>query len=561
MPIRILPPGVATRIAAGEVITRPADVVKELVENALDAGARRVEVELQRGGIDLIAVNDDGCGIPATEVALAFERHATSKLQVAEDLDHITSLGFRGEALPSVAAVAHTTLTTRASGEALGTAIALVGGKVKGQEQRAWAGGTAVAVRHLFFNAPARLRFLRSPAAEAGQVARLVAQFALAHPDVAFALRQDGRVTLETSGRGDRREIVARLYGTEVARAMLDLSFQGDGVTVAGLASPPTLGRATRSHQFLFVNGRAVRSRSLQHAVETAYRSVLPGGQHPIVVLALGLPTEEVDVNVHPQKLEVRFRRERLVFARLLEALQGRLTGGAGAVKVIATAEASDARPLPDDEAAQARLGWGEAPTPAAEAVGMPSTALPPLRVLGQIATVFIVCEGPQGLYLVDQHRAHERVLFERLLSQPDAARQALLEPELIELSPAQLETLPTVQSELGRFGFEIEPFGPQSVLVRSVPGILASGRAGPALGEVLEMAVSDGDLPRWRERAGATLACQGAIKRGQVLSREEMRALVEQLETARLPQTCPHGAPVILHLSQHQLERHFLRR
>lgn len=558
MPIRILPPSVATRIAAGEVIARPADVVKELVENALDAAARRIEIELSRGGLDLIAVRDDGCGIAAGEVALAFERHATSKLLTADDLEHITSLGFRGEALPSIAAVSHTTLMTRATGEAVGAAITLVGGRIERVEERAWPGGTAVVVRHLFFNAPARLRFLHNPAAEGSQVARLVHLFALAYPDVAFTLRQDGQVAFESPGDGDLRAIVAQLYGPEVARALLDVASSGDGVDIAGVASPPTLSRTTRSHQFLFVNGRAIRSRSLQHALERAYRTVLPGGQHPIAVLALRVPPGEVDVNVHPQKWEVRFRRERLVFARLLEALHQALASAAPAVRSIGLGGTEEEPPADEGLAAQATFGWRQAPAVARAAA---PNGLPPLRVLGQTGSVFIVCEGPAGLYLVDQHRAHERVLFERLMAQAGGARQALLEPEVVELSPAQVDALPAVLAELERVGFELETFGPQTVLVRAVPSLLAGGRIGPALAEVLELAVGAGDLAQWRERACAVLSCRRAVKRGQPLSREEMRELVLQLETTTLPQTCPHGAPVILHLSQDRLERHFLRR
>ncbi|MBI4506232.1 MAG: DNA mismatch repair endonuclease MutL [Chloroflexi bacterium] len=558
MSIRILPPSVATRIAAGEVVTRPADVVKELVENALDAGAQRIEVELARGGLDLLAVRDDGCGIPAAEVALAFERHATSKLRLAEDLDRIASLGFRGEALPSIAAVSHTTLTTRATGKAVGTVIALAGGRVEHVEERAWPGGTAVVVRHLFFNAPARLRFLHSASAEGSQAARLVHLFALAYPEVAFTLRQDGQVTFESGGSGDLRAVLAQLYGPEVARALRDVALAGDSVAIAGLASPPTLARATRSHQFLFVNGRAVRSRALQHAIERAYRTVLPGGQHPIAVLALRVPPDEVDVNVHPQKWEVRFRRERLVFARVLDALHQALAEAAPAVKSLGPPEhetATDGAPV-----AQAVFPWRVAPAPP-EAEDEARDGLPPLRVLGQTGALFIVCEGPQGLYLVDQHRAHERVLFERLMAEAQGAGQALLEPEVVDLSPTQVDALPAVLAELARVGFRVETFGPQAVLVRTVPSLLAGGRVGPALAEALDLAVGADDVERWRERAYAALSCRSAVKRGQVLSREEMRELVLQLEATALPQTCPHGAPAILHLSQNQLERHFLRR
>jgi DNA mismatch repair protein MutL len=560
MPIRILPPAVATRIAAGEVITRPADVVKELIENALDAGARRIDVELERGGLDAIVVHDDGGGIPAGEVALAFERHATSKLQATDDLDRIGTLGFRGEALPSIAAVSHTTLTTRATGERVGTVIALVGGRVESVRERAWPGGTAVVVRHLFFNAPARARFLHSAAAEASQVTRLVHLFALAYPNVAFTLRQDEQTTFASAGDGDLRAVVAQLYGLQVARELRDVAFVDDGLRITGLASPPTFSRTTRSHQFLFVNGRAIRSRSLQHAIERAYRTVLSGGQHPVVVLAIEVPPDEVDVNVHPQKWEVRFRRERLVFARLLDALQGALTAATPAVKEIVVRPSSD-EPWPPDDAGQTAFVWHTAAHTMPPPVPSQRDGLPPLRVLGQVGAVFIICEGPQGVYLVDQHRAHERVLFDRLIQTPDGARQALLEPEIVELSPAQVEALPAVQEELSRLGFELEPFGPQAVLVRAVPGVLAATRLGSALAEVLELAIGAGDLTQWRERACAALSCRSAIKRGQILSREEMRELVVQLEATALPHTCPHGAPAILHLSQHQLERHFLRR
>jgi DNA mismatch repair protein MutL len=578
LPIQRLPPDLVAKIAAGEVIERPASVVKELIENALDAGATQVGVEATQGGLGIIRVSDNGCGIPREELPLAFERHATSKLLSESDLARVASLGFRGEALPSIAAVADIEVVSRPAEASAGAYVNLRNAAVVASGPRGAPLGTTVTARGLFRRQPARLKFLRSAASEAGQIAAVVSHYALAYAEVAFTLRLDGRLSLQTPGSGERRETVAAVYGVPVASAMLPLpNSEGDEyANVSGLVSPPGLTRANRTYISLFINRRWVRSRTLTFAVEEAYRGLLMTGRFPIAVLEIALPPEEVDVNVHPTKAEVRLRREREVFTILQRRVRRALIDQAPApqARVAAWTAPPGAAPRPvpavsptqDRHLATSRSTEGQA---APAGGGKPEEAapllsrLPLLRAVGQVGATYVVAEGPEGVYLIDQHAAHERILYERLLSKPagHAEVQGFLQPVPVDLAPHQEQALQAAAEALAEQGFSLEPFGGRTYLLRAAPSLLASQDAGRALVELLDMLAREDGPADPRERVASSLACHAAIRAGQTLGQEEMRELVKQLEETQMPHTCPHGRPTMIHLSAEALAKEFKRR
>ncbi len=583
MSIRVLPPAVAATIAAGEVIERPASAVKELLENAIDAGATAVRIEIQRGGLDLIRVADDGCGISADEIEMAFQRHATSKLRDAADLSSLTTLGFRGEALPSlIAACAELQCSSRAEGEAAGCRALFRDGALVERKPAGIGRGTALTLRGLFANQPARLKFLRSPAVEAAQIAAVVNPYALAYPRLRLALAVDGRQVLQTTGSGDLREAAARVLGAETAAQLLALETAGSdgGIRVRGLVGPPSLTRATRGGIWLFVNRRWVQPRRLAFAVEQAYDTLLTVGRHPIAVLLLELPPAEVDVNVHPTKAEVRFRDERAVFGAVHAAVRRTLlqaapvpefaAGGAGPVLLsVQRDEGAAPQVLDEPQPSQPPL-WQSLLRPEDHTAHRhePDAAadaprLPLLRVVGQTGSTYIVAEGPTGMYLIDQHAAHERVLYERICQERAAAaiaQQGLLTPAVVELSPAQAVAFAGYAALLAAAGFSFEPFGERALLLRAAPALLGDADPARALTRLLD-ALEEGHEPPSDDRLLKTLACHGSVRAGKVLTPEEMRALVLQLEGCEAPRTCPHGRPTMVHLSAATLEREFKRR
>ncbi len=585
MTIRVLAPHEAARIAAGEVIERPASVVKELIENALDAGAHRISVEVRQGGTSLIRVSDDGGGIPAAELRLAFERHATSKLPGEADPCCIVTLGFRGEALPSIAAVAEVELVSRPAEATAGARIRLVGGRVAEEGAQGAPPGTTVTVRHLFRRQPARLKFLRSSAAEGGQVVSLVSQYALAHAEVRFTLHVDGRLTLQTPGSGHLRDAAAAVYGSQVAAALLELALSDGGAAsparearVSGLVGPPDLSRANRSYISLFVNGRWVRHRTLTYAVQEAYQGMLPPGRYPLAILNVSLPLEDVDVNVHPAKTEVRLRRERETFAMVQRAVRRVLADyapvPAWSGSTVSAESAGSGTPVPT--ARQMRTVSGPPMSPSAEATPetqfptVPAEAqptlsarLPFLRPVGQVGNTYVIAEGPEGLYLIDQHAAHERVLYDRFRAQQQEGKadvQGLLEPLPVEISPRQAASLEANADALAAQGLTLEPFGGGTYLVRSVPSCLAGSDVGRAVGELLDLLAGEESPGERAHRVAASLACHAAVRAGQPLSDQEMRELVRALEETEQPRTCPHGRPTMIHLSAEALARQFGR-
>ncbi len=566
MPIKVLDKETVARIAAGEVVERPASVVKELVENSLDAGASQVSVEVRGGGVSLIRVIDNGAGIPSGEVELAFTRYATSKVAGLEDLESISSLGFRGEALPSIAAVADVDMVACADGETAGTSLSLKDGVVVGRGSQGRSLGVTITVRNLFRRLPARLKFLRSPATENSHIAQVVSQYALAFPEVRFSLLIEGRMALTAPGSGRLIDSVSQVYGLEVARNMLEIEpgrWQGGAAAasplVSGMVGSPTVSRSGRGYLSFFVNRRWINSRLLARAVEEAYHGLLMTGRHPVAIINISLPPEEVDVNIHPTKTEVKFRSEHLAFTAVQRAMRQALVGQAPVPKIEEVATAY--RPPPRQISWAPALGGDSLPGPAPAAPQTPAVSLPVLRVLGQLWGSYIIAEGPDGLYLIDQHAAHERILFEQLRlqrSRQEVEVQGLLEPVTFEVNPGQEEALKGHHEELAGSGFSIEPFGQRTYLVRAVPALLHDRDWAGVVRELLD---SSGEgHGGWGERVAISIACHSAVRAGQTLTDDEMRGLVRQLEQVAIPHTCPHGRPTMIRLSSGQLKKEFGR-
>ncbi|HXI18894.1 MAG TPA: DNA mismatch repair endonuclease MutL [Chloroflexota bacterium] len=592
--IRLLPPDLVTKIAAGEVVERPASVVKELVENALDAGASSVRVEVQRGGFSLIRITDNGSGIRAAELELAVQRHATSKLGGLEDLFRVRTLGFRGEALASIAAVSYLEITSRAADSQVGSTIRLEGGRIIHQGQAGAPPGTTVSVRQLFYNVPARHAFQRTAPGEVRQIVQLCVHLALAAPHVRFTLEIDGRPALQTPGTGDLREALAAAYGaTLAAQSLLLPELEEDGLRVWGYCAGPSEHRNTRLYLTFCVNGRVVRSAVLTYAVQEAYHTLLPGGRHPVAVVHLEAPLDDVDVNVHPTKLEIRLRRERLAFALVRNAVREALRefapvpdlhpsaiGGMGGVDTpgfTPTGQAAEA--VANSANGQPALLYGPPPLPLPQPQTAPPTGASSnqaqkkggLRALGQVGLTYVVAEDGSGVYLIDQHSAHERVVYEQLLRQEreqndDAdgspAAQLLLAPETVELNGVQDAWLKEHATELAAFGFQLEPFGGSAWLLRAVPRAIAAKGRVRALSELIDGLIEReyGDGPV-HDQARWAVACHSAVRAGDALMPEEMAALIAQLDQCDMRRTCPHGRPTMIHLSHAQLEREFGRR
>ncbi len=596
MPIHPLPPELISQIAAGEVVERPASVVKELLENSLDAGAKQITITVRKAGRALIEVADDGHGIPAEELPLAVARHATSKLQSAEDLFRIHTLGFRGEALASIASVSRFTITSRPKEAKTGARLRLEGGRPLGPVEPVGAPvGTTVRVEDLFYNVPARRKFLKSDATEKRRIDALVTRYALAYPEVRFRLTQDGKPALQTAGNGERREVLAALYGPSIARRMLAVEDQAPALRITGFISPPDITRGQRRDIIFFVNGRPVQDATLSAALLKAYHTLLMVGRYPIAVLFLELPPEAVDVNVHPTKAEVRFRDPDAVFRAVRHAVRRTLLaytpipdlelppapetkpawlgGSAGEAATFpweaeAGAPSDGFSPRPPAEnpptATDAFSAAASPVSPGPQQPTLPGSRLPLLRPIGQIAATYIVAEGPDGLYLIDQHAAHERVLFEKFMAQQgeDIPAQALLEPVTVHLPPYQARLLEEQLPYLGRWGFQVEPFGPHTFRVRAVPALLANTDPADALRALVEDFEED-ETPLKNEieaRIIARVCKRAAVKGGQVLSPQEQEALLRDLEACQNPRSCPHGRPTMIHISVDALEKQFGR-
>lgn len=596
MTIRLLSEEVAARIAAGEVVERPASVVKELVENSLDAGATRVTVETRGGGRDLIRVRDNGAGIPGAEVELAFRRHATSKLETANDLEHIATLGFRGEALASIASVSRVTCTTRHTDADVGTRLRLEGGAIVSRTATGWPHGTEMHIEDLFYNVPARRKFLRSERTERNHIDAFLTRYAIAYPAVAFELAHDGRSILSTSGNGAAHEALLNVYGMDLGANLLRIPpalTEDQPVCVEGFVGPTTVHRANRGYITLFINGRWIEDLRLTYAIIQAYHTLLPVKRYPVAFVQITLPTEEVDVNVHPAKTEVRFRDADHIFRIVQRAVRATVVDEAPVTatwQAPATEQNGDTTTL--ESTTRARLAsltpaarqiafpqHDDAPatTTSTPIIGTPATssepatfapsarpALPPLRIIGQASTMVIIAEGPDGIYLIDQHAAHERVLYERMIAdwtKGTVAVQPLLEPETISLPIAEAAQIEEMLPALLALGMEVEAFGPGTFLVRSLPALLAHLSAADLLADVATSTDERSPIRVELEEMIVRRICKrAAVKAGQVLSREEMERLVKDLEGTANPRTCPHGRPTIVQISVEQLVRQFGR-
>ncbi len=611
--IRILDEDVAGKIAAGEVVERPASVVKELVENALDAGATRVTVEVEEGGQALMRITDNGCGMTAQEAVLALQRHATSKITNAEDLAVVRTLGFRGEALPSVASVSRLTVVTRARGELEGVRLEVEAGEIRELEAAGAAEGTVLTVRDLFFNTPARLKFLKTTRTELGQICDVITRLALSHPGVAFRLLAEGDEIIHAPGSPDPLNTIATLYGNDLARELLAVNLARPGLAVEGYVSRPTVSRPTRSAQHFFVNGRWVRNRTLSHALDEAFRATLGPGRFPFAVLHLDIDPALVDVNVHPAKAEVRFLRDWEVHRAVHEAIRQALGTGTAPPESLArqhmlrtedqkhgswlppagapppTSDMDDPFAGPDPGAAPVMSTGIPVSGSATTSPELPAQALTPeatqlpladlepvtptwvgaLRPVAQLWNSYILAEGSTGLVIVDQHLAHERVLFDRILEASrtgTAVARRLPSPLTIQLTHRDALAVDDMLPVLSRMGYELEPFGRDAFVIRGVPEFIHPGLELGALRQVVDELAeakragapdAGAALP---DRIVAAAACKTAVKKGARMGFDEIRRLLEDLARAGSPATCPHGCPIAVEVSFQELLKRFKR-
>lgn len=573
MPIQLLDPQVISRIAAGEVIERPASVVKELVENSLDAGATQISVEIAGGGLELIRISDNGCGMAASDLELAFQRHATSKITRFEDMFSLHSLGFRGEALPSIAAVAEVEISSSPAGGNTDGFLKLENGKIVKEGKLGRQTGTTISAVRLFQSVPARLKFLKSRPTEAAHIANVISQYALAYAEVKFSLVMDGKASLTTPGSGKLSDAIIQVYGLEVARNMLDIGEQGwnadAAIKVSGMASSPAITRSTGNYISLFVNRRWITSRRLSYAVEEAYHGLLMTGNHPIAVINIEVAPQDMDVNIHPTKSEVKFKDESAVFGAVQRAVRQALVSmtPVSSIAEVAITPYQTTKQTPlftpthTRRAEPAAYTRPETSQTESQRLATPKTTLPALRLLGQIRNSYIVAEGPDGLYLIDQHAAHERILFEKLSREKALGKlevQALLTPEPFDVTPTQASVLAAHLDKLAETGFLLEAFGTSTYLARTVPAMLADKNWKAMLGELLESACNE--RSQFMEKLTALTACHSAVRFGQTLGEDEMRELLRQLEQVELPNSCPHGRPTLICLTHEQLGREFKR-
>jgi DNA mismatch repair protein MutL len=645
--IRILPEAVANKIAAGEVVERPASVVKELMENSVDAGAERVEVAVEAGGKRLVRVVDDGCGMTHDDALLAFERHSTSKIRSAEDLFQISTLGFRGEALPSIAAVSRLELETRHASESAGTRVEVAGGRLRDVKEIAWSRGTRVEVRDLFFNTPARRKFLKSESTELGHIATLVTHYALAHFQKSFRLTSLTNEILNVSPVASARERVYQVMGHQLLEQIVEISpverrmsealaaetaEEGEQpeepvvVRVSGFVSRPEVQKLNRNQIYFFVNRRLVRDRLILHAITEAYRNILPASVFPVALIFLELPASEVDVNVHPSKTEVRFRRAAFLHDLVRDSIRQALVA-ARPVAAFPLPKAARA-PSPDLDEAEAAERISEeppllrgaevhvprsvpaaprgtrdfqlsSPRPAPEtgtlplegaalSVYEPPVPSPPTTVeregevapagsgvsefpadlhpLGQVQDSFIVATNAEGLWIIDQHVAHERVLFERHLRQRREKKvegQRLLLPIIVGLTPQQLAAFQDIAEELDANGFEVEPFGQRTVAVKTSPAEIRADEVERLLLEILESVGREAhglSLDDLRLKIATSVACHAAIKVNMPLERKKMEWLLRELGKTECPMSCPHGRPIVLRYGLKEIQKAFKR-
>jgi len=579
MPIKKLSEKVANQIAAGEVIERPASVVKELIENSIDAGATEISIFLEGAGRSKIQIEDNGAGIAAEDLALALASHATSKLSTPEDLLDIRTLGFRGEALASIGSVARLTITSKTAESHAGARISEDGGLVDPVEPASSPIGTSIQVADLFYNVPARLKFLRSDITETKQVIGLVTRYAMAYPHIRWTYLQDGKTLFKTSGNGSKQEILHNLFGRQDASDLLPIEFSDQGLAIEGFISNLQLTRSNRKDITLFINGRWVQDPALTAAVLKAYNTMLMVGRYPVAILFISLPSNQVDVNVHPSKAEVRFRNADFVFSGLQRAIRRGLLAFTPIPEINpvslwgrqnTTYGTNNQQLSPDwmigrSEFVSDTEPAHKAPQDSAAQEFLPVEHLPLLRLIGQVASTYLIAEGPDGLYLIDQHAAHERVLFDDLMASFRTASipaQNLAVPLTLDLSPEKASVLTTQLPVFQELGFQVEEFGPNSFIIRAIPALFRQGDPKAAVLSVIQDFEED-ETPMEAEieaRIAGRVCKRMAVKAGQILSVPEQESLLEKLELSTSPRTCPHGRPTMIHLSAALLERQFGR-
>ena len=584
MSIAILSEDVIARIAAGEVVERPASVVKELIENSIDAGANAIHVEVVASGRQLIRISDNGSGIGAEEIELAFKRHATSKLRDSSELESLLTLGFRGEALASISAVSQTTIISRHRDEEMGISLKMNGGAIQHHKAVGAPAGTVITIENLFFNTPARLKFLKSDNTEKRQINTVLTRYAMAYPNVRFVLKQDGREQFRSSGSGELSDVIIKVFGLDTVKRMVEVSSEEIGkggypkIGVFGYVSEASLNRNDRSRIILFINGRAIQDNTLSHAVTQAYHTMMDSGRYPIAVLLLTMPTEFVDVNVHPTKAEVRFRDANQVFVAVQRAVRQAVLDFSDSVldtdKWSSSGFSGDyieyrqQMPMPmqsPDYGKFKNYDWDDDDTDldhipeGAETPDKPRT-LPVLRVVGQIGAAYIIAEGPAGMYLIDQNAAHERILYEQILVDVQNQTLKTITPQesiTITLTSEDAKLLMDLGDEFSQLGFEIEVFGPNTFMIRSMPQVIASRALEQSLAQMLSFIRKSGKTV---DHVILSLAVVSALKNGQILQNDEMQAIVRQLERCPSPHDSPTGQATMIHMSRDHLAKEFQR-
>lgn len=586
--IRVLDRLVSEKIAAGEVVENPSSVVKELIENSIDAGATTITIDIERGGKALIRVVDNGEGIQKEDVEKAFVRHATSKISSAEDLESLSSLGFRGEALAAIAAVSMVSLTTRTRNSIEGTLYSIGRDRDITQGETGCAEGTSIQVRHLFYNTPARLEYLKGDSHEASAVNDIVARLALARTDISFKLTSNGRVMLNTPGNGRLPDTIIAVYGRETLENLFPIKCNDYGFEITGYISKPHGSRSNRSFQSFYVNGRYVRSKAVSKALEDAYKTLIMVNRYPMAVLYFTLDTGTIDVNVHPSKLEIKFREEARITSSIYNCVRSALEKGRWVARGSKVGYKSFAKPftmhsqvtlpqyiktdraeMPPEELAQNHRLSEE--TIEYNRIEMDnnieggSQKLPQMKIVGQFLSTFILAEGEECVYIIDQHAAHERIMYEKLtldMQKGSMASQKLLEPLVVDMNPMELETLRTNKEMLTNMGFMLDEFGVNSIVVRAVPVFFGIPQSKEFLLDLITRLFRQKESRQYELKQDEIIkmACKKAVKANQRLSQREMESLIVQLGSAKMPFTCPHGRPVLTSLTRYELEKMFKR-
>ncbi len=569
VPIQLLSKELRSQIAAGEVVERPASVVKELVENALDAGADHIQIRILDAGKSLIQVTDNGAGILEDEIELAVTRHATSKLSTVKDLSNIRSLGFRGEALAAIASVSRFHLVSRNNENEKGTDISVEAGKLQGKSRLGAPVGTQVRVEDLFFNVPARRKFQKSGRSELGRIFDLISRYALIRPDVRFSLEVENKTRLQTSGKGDHREVLAEIFTPNIANRMIALDVKDEKLQLGGFLGPLDVTRSNRAGINLFVNGRWIRDIALTSAILQAYRGMLMVGRFPIATIFIDLPPDQIDVNVHPTKAEIRFLDGENIFRSVSRGIKRALMAHTPVSRIDPSLRwQANIEPILKQEKglkqSELHLDPTNVPTEQKTQLDLPNVSNPLLRLVGQVGQTYIVAEAPDGIYLVDQHAAHERVLYEKFQSQRATMEsQILLEAVQVEVNAKETELLNEQLELLNDISFSVESFGPQQFIIRAIPVLLIGSDPESALRVIIEDFEEDeGLLEKEKDAKLIARICKSAsIKAGQSLSIEEQEGLLTDLEACESPRTCPHGRPTMIHLSVDLLEKQFGRK